>query len=71
MYSIHVDVHCIPVRGSTVPNLGALQMLQSLRRAQFTLPHLREGGGESERKRERERERERERGEEEYVVVKL
>ena len=54
-----------------MPNLGALQMLQSLRRAQFTLPHLREGGGESERKRERERERERERGEEEYVVVKL
>ena len=42
-----------------MPNLGALQMLHSFLRAQFTLPHLGEGGRGKEGERERERERER------------
>ena len=45
-----------------MPNLGALQILHSFLRAQFTLPHLKRGrrkGGAGGRKRKRERERER------------
>ena len=49
-----------------MPNLGALQILHSFLRAQFTLPHLkrgrRKGGGRGKKEKEREREREREGG---------